>query len=242
MEKPLPIRILSTRALGNAARDFIHHEDWLVDIISFIETHGIITVDQLADFLNACKEPGQNTLLLFSSENAVKWLKWGLDKFGYNMPPGVHTVCVGEKTLHAAADFLEVLPVLVEKSSETLVSKLKETIPSGTTFIYCCGNKRLDTLPNGLIAAGFSVKEYIVYKTELTPHHTFRDYNAILFFSPSAVESYFSVNKWDSKRVAVSIGHTTSAALKNAGVEIILIADEPNEIAMLTTLRDYLQY
>jgi uroporphyrinogen-III synthase len=98
----------------------------------------------------------------------------------------------------------------------------------------------LDTLPHGLKAAGFAVKEYIVYKTELTPRKIFRDYNVILFFSPSAVESYFSVNNWDKKMVAVSIGHTTSVALTKAGVETILIADEPNELSMLGKLQHFL--
>jgi uroporphyrinogen-III synthase len=241
MENALPIRILSTRALGNAARDFIHHENWLVDITSFTETHGVITVDQLADFLAECKEPGKNFLLLFSSENSVKWLKWGLDRYGYKLPPGLKAFCVGKKTLRSAEDMLEVEPILAEKNSETLVTTLKETVPLGITFLYCCGSKRLDTLPLGLKAAGFVVKEYIVYKTELTPHKTFRDYNVILFFSPSAVVSYFGVNNWDKEMVAVSIGHTTSEALKKAGVGTILIADEPNELAMLGKLHDFLK-
>jgi len=240
MEKALPFRILSTRALGNAARDFIHHENWLVDIISFIETHGLISVDELADFINVCKEPGKNFLLLFSSENAVKWLKWGLDKYGYKLPPGLKAFCVGEKTLRTAKDLLEVEPILAVKNSESLVTTLKETVPLGITFLYCCGSNRLNTVPHGLKAAGFSVKEYIVYETELTPRKTFRDYNVILFFSPSAVESYFRVNNWDKKMVAVSIGHTTSVALTKAGVETILIADEPNELSMLGKLHDFL--
>ena len=241
MEKPLPIRILSTRALGNAARDFIHHENWLVDIISFIETHGVINVDQLADFLAACKEPCQNFLLLFSSVNAVKWLKWGLERYGFELPPGLKAICVGEKTLRAAENMLGVKPMLAVKNSQTLLSNMKETIPSGITFLYCCGGNRLNTLPLGLKAVGFAVKEFVVYETQLTPHTTLKDYNAILFFSPSAVESYFSVNQWDKNRVAVSIGHTTSEALTKAGVERILIADEPNEIAMLSKLHDFIK-
>jgi uroporphyrinogen-III synthase len=99
MEQPLTIRILSTRALGNAARDLIHQQGWLVDIVSMIETHGVIKVEQIAAFLKLCNAPGNNLLLLFSSENAVKWLKWGLDKFGFKMPVGLKAVSVGGKAL-----------------------------------------------------------------------------------------------------------------------------------------------
>jgi uroporphyrinogen-III synthase len=95
-------------------------------------------------------------------------------------------------------------------------------------------------LPAGLLAAGFDVKEFVVYETVSTPHKINREYGSILFFSPSAVDSFFSVNQWNSKLVAVSIGHTTSEALKNAGVENILVANEPNELSMLARLQEYL--
>jgi uroporphyrinogen-III synthase len=157
------------------------------------------------------------------------------------LPPGLKAFCVGKKTLRTAEDMLEVEPILAVKNSETLVANLKESVPLGITFLYSCGSYRLNTLPQGLREAGFVVKEYVVYKTELTPHKTFRDYNVILFFSPSAVESYFSVNHWDRKTVAVSIGHSTSEALTKAGVETILIADEPNELSMLVKLHDYVK-
>jgi len=241
MDKPLPVHILSTRALGNGARDFIHHKNWVVDIVSMIETHGVITVDQIAAFMHACKESGENHLLLFSSENAVKWLKWGLDKFGFKLPVGLNAVCVGKKTSDTAAEWLSVEPIHFEKNSEALLKKLKEHFPVGNSFSFFCGNKRLDTLPHGLREAGFAVGEYLVYKTELTPHKTIREYEAVLFFSPSAVESYFMVNFWDRKMVAVSIGRTTFEALKKAGVQTILLADEPNESAMLAKLHEYLK-
>jgi uroporphyrinogen-III synthase len=241
MEKPSPVQILSTRALGNGARDFIHHENWVVDIVSMIETHGVITGDQIAGFIQDCKDAGENSFLLFSSENAVKWLKWGFDKFGFKIPAGLKAVCVGNKTSDTAAEWLDVEPILSEKNSEALLNKLKERFPVGTSFFFFCGSKRLDTLPDGLREAGFGVEEYLVYKTELTPHKIIREYEAVLFFSPSAVESFFMVNFWERKMVAVSIGRTTFEKLKMAGVETILLADEPNERAMLAKLDEYLK-
>jgi uroporphyrinogen-III synthase len=240
MENPLPVSILSTRALGNAARDFIHHKNWVVDIVSMIETHGVITGEQIAAFLSDSQKAGDNAMLIFSSENAVKWLKWGFDKFGFKMSPGLKAVCVGEKTLSKAVEWLEVEPIFAAKNSEALLGKLRESFSADTQFTFFCGNRRMDTLPAGLMAAGFSVKEFVIYETILTPHSIIREYAAVLFFSPSAVESFFKVNIWDRKMVAVSIGLTTAEALKKAGVENILLADEPDELAMLTKLHDFL--
>ncbi len=240
MDYPSPYRILSTRALGNNARDFIHHRDWLVDIVSLIETHGAINGEQIAEFLKAFGTRQNNFLLLFSSENAVKWLKWGFDKFGFHMPPGIKTVTVGEKALLKAVECFEAEPVFTEKNSQLLLSRLKETFTQNTSFLFFCGNHRLDTLPLGLRDAGFVVEEYIVYRTELTPHKTVRDYACILFFSPSAVQSYFTVNNWNTGMVAVSIGPTTTHSLKQAGVGHILEGREPNEMAMLERLQEYL--
>jgi uroporphyrinogen-III synthase len=240
MEQPLPIRILSTRALGNAARDFIHQQDWLVDIVSMIEIHGVIKVEQIATFLKHGNATGNNFVLLFSSENAVKWLKWGFDKFGFKMPLGLKAVSVGEKALNTAVELLGVEALFAEKNSEVLLHKLKAAFSFGTSFIFFCGNKRLDNLPLGLLEAGFAVEEFVVYETVLTPHKINREYDIFLFFSPSAVESFFRVNNWNAKNVAVSIGHTTSDALKKAAVENILVAKEPNELSMLFKLQEYL--
>jgi uroporphyrinogen-III synthase len=239
LEMPMPIHILSTRALGNAARDFIHHKDWLVDMVSMIETHGVLTIEQIEAFLKDCEIDGENIMLLFSSENGVKWLKWGLDKFGYKMPKGLKAVCVGEKTVKTAVDCLGIEAILVEKSSTELLAALLLSFSVGTTFHFFCGNKRLDTLPKGLSSSGFEVKEYLIYHTVPTPHKIFRNYDAILFFSPSAVESFFLVNEWRTGTVAVSIGLTTSQTLRKSGVENTLVAAEQNETAMMAAMHQY---
>lgn len=52
----------------------------------------------------------------------------------------------------------------------------------------------MDTIPSSLLAYDLFLEELVVYDTILLPHTINRTYDAIFFFSPSAVESFFSVN------------------------------------------------
>lgn len=241
MESHFPIRILSTRALSNASRDILNRYGWWVDMVPFIETHGIVSADQISLLLRQINNAEKESVLLFSSENGVRWLKWGLDKFGFHFPPEKRAVCVGEKTMKVAIQSLQVVPVFNESNSTKLVQTLKDRYPADQSFVFICGSQRLETIPSGLREAGFKVLEQVVYETILTPHKINRDYDAVLFFSPSAVESFFKVNTLNPGMVAVSIGKTTTGALKNNGVRVIAEAEVPAESGMLSALHAYLQ-
>ena len=60
----------------------------------------------------------------------------------------------------------------------------------------------------------FSVTELIVYDTRLTPVKLNNQPDAILFFSPTAVKSFFSMNELISRTKIICHGKTTAAALK----------------------------
>ena len=67
--------------------------------------------------------------------------------------------------------------------------------------------------------------EIEVYQTVLTSHKVEARHNGILFFSPSAVESYLKENKIDNK-TCFCIGYTTAETLKGK-TENIIIASQP---------------
>jgi uroporphyrinogen-III synthase len=70
---------------------------------------------------------------------------------------------------------------------------------------------------------GREVEEIIVYETIETPQKMSRkQYDGILFFSPSAVKSYFSVNKLNEEIKVFAVGKTTAdSILQNDKREII---------------------
>jgi uroporphyrinogen-III synthase len=58
-------------------------------------------------------------------------------------------------------------------------------------YIFSAANKRRNELPLVLTQYNIAVHELEVYTTTILEHITFKTYNGILFFSPSAVEGFF---------------------------------------------------
>ena len=80
---------------------------------------------------------------------------------------------------------------------------------------------------------GRKLKEVLVYKTELVHHQVARQFDGILFFSPSAVDSFFHSNKLAKEVVLFAIGATTAAAIKTHGNHELLIAEETSAESLL---------
>lgn len=79
---------------------------------------------------------------------------------------------------------------------------------------FFCGNLRRDVLPDKLSRNGIKLHEVTVYETIPTPQSVEENYNGIIFFSPSGVESFFSKNKIDQRVTCFAIGETTASAIK----------------------------
>ncbi len=62
------------------------------------------------------------------------------------------------------------------------------------SFHYLCGNKRRDELPKLLEQTGIICNDVVVYETHLIEKQFEQDFDAILFFSPSGVQSFIQAN------------------------------------------------
>lgn len=89
---------------------------------------------------------------------------------------------------------------------------------------FFCGDRRMDTIPERLKEAGIKEHQYIVYRTEARPHPVALTFAGILFFSPSAVGSFFSVNRIPATTVCYAVGPTTANALRAHTTNIIIAA------------------
>ncbi|MBA3674102.1 MAG: uroporphyrinogen-III synthase, partial [Chitinophagaceae bacterium] len=99
---------------------------------------------------------------------------------------------------------------------------------------FFCGNQRRDELPNKLKAEGIEVEEIIVYETIETPQKMSRkQYDGILFFSPSAVKSYFSLNKLNEEIQVFAVGKTTADSILQNDKREIITAEIPGEENMI---------
>lgn len=137
--------------------------------------------------------------IIVSSKNAIPYLE--------ELPLNEHPLyVVGEKT----ANILKVKGFKVELWEDTsaqLAQRLDE-IPQDS-FVYLCGNLRKEDIPSIMKSSHHEYKEFVVYRTELTPHKIKKEYSAIVFLSPSAVKSYIQLNDFSENTLIFAIGNST---------------------------------
>lgn len=131
--------------------------------------------------------------------------------------------CVGDKT---AAYAIEKGLRVFEKAdnAEALASKIIKD-HSQKEFYFFSGNKRRDELPALLEKNNIKLKEFRVYNTYLNLKEFSSEFDGIMFFSPSGVESYASKNIL--KTTAFCIGRTTASEAKKY-TDNIIVATRPS--------------
>jgi uroporphyrinogen-III synthase len=114
-------------------------------------------------------------------------------------------------------------------------------IQDGIKAVYFfCGNMRREVLPEKLRSANIPVTEIVVYETKEVPHAVSKKYDAILFYSPSAVHSFFSVNNVTSKTILFAIGNTTAETIKHYTGNSIYTAASPGKEDLVRELMHYI--
>jgi len=162
-----------------------------------------------------------NDNLIFTSQNAVHSV---LQHPKYNELKGKNVFCVGLKTkiLLSEAGFNVVAYVGYASDLAEIIT----LIYANESYTFFSGNLRRETLPVALKEAKVKFNEIKVYETTLTPQKIKEKVDAILFFSPSGVESYLKDNAIKSE-ICFCIGETTADALPKT-VKNIIIANQPS--------------
>ena len=88
-------------------------------------------------------------------------------------------------------------------------------------------------------SAGIKVHEVVVYETVETPVIANDDFDGILFFSPSAVQSFFSVNQLKNSDVCFAIGQTTAESIAAFAKNKIFISKTTSQEALLQEVINY---
>lgn len=177
-----------------------------------------------------------NDNFIFTSKNAIKSL---LKKTHIDSLKSKECFCVGEKTkIYLEKNGFKVVDFATDASTlaEIIVEK-----HSNKKFTFFSGTIRKDILPKKLIENDVAFNEIKVYKTVLQPKNIVLEINAILFFSPSAVESYLQKNKIENQTTCFCIGDTTAKALENTSKNII-IASQPNIENVIEEVIKYYNY
>lgn len=224
--------ILSTGSLViNESLVSAAHPAARVDVIPFIK----IVLNEDKDTRGEILADARQALtVIFTSTNAVRAVTNVLQH-----PPDWKIFCVGSETKKRVTSFFGESAVMdyagnAEELSEKIIraGQVKEAV-------FFCGDQRRDILPDQLRAAGISLKELALYQTLLTPVRLTKTYDAVLFFSPTAVTSFFSLNTPSSKTILFALGETTANAIRNLSDNEVLLSPKPDKTALLQIAIDY---
>lgn len=223
------LQILSTKVLDDAIIHEAASQNITVDCIPFIEIKPVAD-DHLQNAIKSISKI--NTHVVFTSANAVKAVAAQVSD-----TPSWKVLCISGATKNTVEKFFPKVQIVGTASYGEDLAKIIQQ-QNIDELIFFCGNKRLNTIPDVLAKAGIVLEQMIVYKTILTPKKVNKRYDGILFFSPSAVESFFEMNRINEGCVSFSVGETTATALKKH-TDKIIISRETSERSMCETLIDY---
>lgn len=198
-EEKKNLNILSTKELATVQTDLFNKE------IGF----------KMSDFISirfnrlkakVVKNPIENVII--TSQNGIEAL---LSSFSANELSFTNIYCVGRRTKRIIEKRISKV-LHVENSAKDLAEYLvKENNIKEVT--YFCGNKKRDELQEILIKNGIHVHLIEVYRTLLNTRKFENNFDGIMFYSPSGIESYL-IDNLDKSAVAFCIGQTTAREAK----------------------------
>jgi uroporphyrinogen-III synthase len=203
------IQILSTKKLSGEQKQALLNANLEIIDTDFIQTQN--KPFELKDL---------NENLIFTSQNAVHSI---LSNSKAEELKSKNVFCVGLKTKILLSE--NGFNVVAYTGYASDLAEIITLIYRNESFTFFSGNLRRDTLPQALKEAEVKFNEIQVYDTSLTPQKIKTSIDAILFFSPSGVESYLKDNTI-KKETCFCIGETTAEALHKITKNII-IADQP---------------
>jgi len=227
-----PIHILSTRPLDATLEDTLLQAGFRLDTVPFIATMSVEDASTLKRLNHALFE---SLCVIFTSAHAVQ----ALSEIVQGSVPDWEVYGLGHAT---AKQINELLPGLSIKGmapdASRLADKILEDAPS-RPIVFFCSDQRRDELPAKLKDAGVALEEIVVYMTVERSVTVYPVHDAILFFSPSAVKSYFKLNHPKAGCVLFAIGATTAAEIASYGDHPVILSQHPSAEDMVLAVRSH---
>lgn len=201
--------MLSTKKLKTSQRELLLNSG-----VSFVE-YNAITIQPLD-----LEIPETLENVIFTSQNAVASF---LSNSSDIEAKSLKCFCVGDRTTGLLENNgFSVLETAIDSKTlgETIVGEYYNF-----DFHYFCGESRRDELPDILEKNKIVLTEIPVYRTTPNLKKFDRQFDVVLFFSPSGVRSFLEKNK-AADTLACCIGPTTADEAKHC-FENITIANSP---------------
>ena len=223
---------MCTRTIDQSLIDTAAESRVNIEVVSFIETEPLQTIEVQQEIEQALL---QTATVIFTSGNAVEAVAGEME----GQDPEWEIFCLGNTTRELVTKYFgeEHISGIAENATE--LAEVVSTMSSSGEVIFFCGDQRRPELPDSLRDKGIEVDEIIVYQTIALPKKLDKRYEAILFFSPTAVKSFFQLNKVNDKTIFFSIGNTTAAEIRKHTKNRIVISDEPSKERMVEMAVEY---
>ncbi|MEN9571001.1 MAG: hypothetical protein RL172_2232 [Bacteroidota bacterium] len=226
------IAVLCTRPIPDALLRQAAAAGITVHTASFIDTIPVHDKQVHQQIANAFL---QDALVVFTSMNAVEAVAAQLK--GHQ--PNWRIYCLGNTTRQLVAHNFGEHCIAGTAPDASQLARLMLQKETSAKVLFFCGNQRRDELPQLLTHAGVQVNEVVVYQTIEVPHILQNYYDGILFFSPSAVRSFFTTNKLPSATVVFAIGNTTTAELKKYTNNTIITGNQAGKENLFNQVMQY---
>jgi uroporphyrinogen-III synthase len=174
----------------------------------------------------------KNIVAVFTSSNAVDAVASVSNNGRWKI------CCIGGKTKEAVVtNFINSQVIAIADNAAELANTI---IASGINeVVFFCGDQRRDELPLLLLNAKIKLEELSVYSTIETPVIIHEPFDVVLFFSPTAVRSFFSMNQLSASAICFAIGNTTAEEIKLHSGNKIFIAETPSQESLINELINY---
>ena len=231
------IQILSTKKLLPSVIELARKKNIEIIEKEFISISPILTKELNTQIIPLILS-STNPAVVFTSSNAVNAIKKYLHQGDTYYIPNWNVYCISGKTKESLKPHIYEKNIIeIGKDATALAQKIIDT--GVKEVVFFCGDKRSNELPDILNHAGIKVKEIVVYETVQTPVISPTDFEGVLFFSPSGVKSFFSMNNVSEKTTCFAIGNTTASEIKKYTNNKIIVSPSPSQEMMLETIIFY---
>ena len=224
-------QILSTKKISNSLISLAEKNHICIDQLDFIETEETVSTEIRERIFELSK---QKVAVIFTSSKAVEAVgKLISAKTCWKI------FCIEPTTKKSVENYFENIHIA---GAATNAEGLADTIISDKSVkkvVFFCGNKRRNTLPEKVKNNGIKVEELVVYKTIEKPRFVSKTYDGILFFSPSAVRSFFSLNEIKETTTLFAIGNTTAEEIKIFTTAKTIITEIPDQEQLILEVIKY---
>lgn len=212
--------ILTTRPIAKILVDDAAAKNITIEELSFIETRPIKDLDTMEKIKSLST---QFHTIIFTSMNAVEAVA---DLVNKNVAWNIY--CMGNTTKALIEEKFPSAKIIgTADNAEALAERILDD--DVKTLVFFCGNIRREELPKKLRSNAIELNEVVVYETIEIQNTISKEYDGILFFSPSAVESFFKFNKIQQSTKLFAIGKTTKETIRKYADNKIILAQTANK-------------